>query len=44
METYKGKINEFVDWVTGINSVTGARIIGVDDEHPISGESIRGLL
>ena len=44
METYKGKINEFVDWVTGINSVTGARITGVDDEHPISGESIRGLL
>jgi hypothetical protein len=23
MEKYKGKINEFVDWVTGDNSFTG---------------------
>lgn len=44
METYKGKINEFVDWVTGVNSVTGQAISGVDSEHPISGQSIRELL
>lgn len=44
METYKGTINEFVDWSSGVNSVTGIKVPGVDDEHPISGKSIRELL
>lgn len=44
METYKGKINEFVDWVSGINSITGTRVPGVTDDVKISGESIRDLL
>ena len=44
METYQGKINEFVDWVSGVNSITGNTISGVDQDHPISGKSIRELL
>jgi len=44
METYQGKINEFVDWVTGINSITGNVVSGVDQDHPISGKSIRELV
>ena len=43
-QPYKGTINEFVDWISGINSVTGQTIVGVDKDHPISGESIRKLL
>jgi len=44
METYKGKINEFVDWTTGVNSITGNKISGVNESTPISGQSIRELL
>jgi hypothetical protein len=44
METYKGKINEFTNWVNGENSVSGNVISGVDSEHPISGQSIRELI
>lgn len=44
METYQGKVNEFVDWVSGINTVTGNVIDGVDEDHPISGKSIRELV
>lgn len=44
METYKGKINEFVDWTTGVNSITGNKISGVSESTPISGQSIRELL
>ena len=44
METYKGKINEFINWVNGENSVSGNVISGVDSEHPISGQSIRELI
>ena len=44
METYKGKINEFVDWTTGVNSITNQTISGVSSSNPISGQSIRELL
>jgi hypothetical protein len=44
MDLYNEKINEFIDWVSGINSVTGNTISGVDQDHPISGKSIRELL
>ena len=44
METYQGKINEFVDWTSGVNSITGNVISGVDEQHPISGKSIRELV
>lgn len=44
METYKGKINEFIDWTTGVNSITGNKISGVSESTPISGQSIRELL
>ena len=43
-ETFKGQINEFVDWTSGVNSVTGNVITGVDEDHPISGKSIRELI
>lgn len=26
METFKGKITEFVDWITGIDSLTGSNV------------------
>lgn len=41
METYTGKINEFVDWVTGIDSLSAAN---VTDGKPVSGASIRALV
>ena len=41
MQTYNGKINEFVDWVTGIDSTTGQN---VTDGMQVSGGSIRELL
>ena len=41
METYKGKINEFVDWVSGIDSLTGESVTG---GLQVSGSSIRQLL
>jgi hypothetical protein len=41
METYKGKINEFVDWVSGQNSLTGGNDT---DNLPVSGAKIRELL
>ena len=44
MDTYTGKINEFVNWTSGVNELTNAKISGVDDEHPISGQSIRELI
>ena len=44
METFKGEINEFVDWTTGINSITGNKVSGVSEQTPISGQSIRELL
>lgn len=41
MDLYTGKINEFVDWVTGENSLTG----GNDTTNlPVSGARIRELL
>ena len=39
-ETYKGQITEFVDWVSGIDELTGRKV----SDLPISGESIRALL
>ena len=41
VETYDGKINEFVDWVTGNNSFTGQN---ESQGKPISGRAIRELL
>lgn len=41
METYNGNINEFVDWVTGKNSITGQ---SDTNNLPVSGKSIRELL
>lgn len=41
METYTGKINEFVDWVTGVDSFTESN---VTNNLPVSGSSIRQLL
>lgn len=41
MQTYEGQINEFVDWVTGINSLTDSN---VTSSLPVSGHSIRQLL
>lgn len=40
-DTYTGSINEFVDWITGTNAVTGAQATG---GLPASGGSIRELL
>lgn len=44
VETYDGEINEFVDWATGINEITGSKIQGVDENTQISGKSIRKLI
>lgn len=44
METYKGNINEFVDWTTGVNSATGNKMDEVSSDNPISGKSIRELI
>jgi len=41
MDLYTGKINEFVDWVTGKHSFTGQSIT---DGLPVSGGSIRELI
>lgn len=41
MQTYNGKISEFVDWVTGIDANTGQN---VTDGMQVSGKSIRELL
>lgn len=41
MDLYTGKINEFVDWKTGVNSFTGANATG---GLQVSGGSIRELL
>lgn len=41
MDLYTGKINEFVDWVSGKNSFTGQSIT---EGLPVSGGSIRELL
>jgi hypothetical protein len=41
METYNGQINEFTDWVSGQNTLTGDN---VTEEKPVSGGSIRQLL
>jgi len=43
-EVYEGDINEYIDWTTGINEVTGSKIQGVDDDTKISGGSIRRLI
>ena len=40
-ELYNGKINEFVDWVTGENTFTGQQ---VTNGQKVSGGSIRDLL
>ena len=37
-------LNEFVDWINGKNSMTGASTSGVDEKNRISGKSIRQLL
>lgn len=41
MDTYKGIINEFIDWITGNDSFTNRN---VSEGLPISGSSIRQLL
>lgn len=41
METYNGQINEFVDWVSGVDSFTGNNVTG---GLAVSGGSIRQLL
>lgn len=41
MDTYKGDINEFVDWITGVDSFSNRDVSG---GLPISGGSIRSLL
>ena len=41
IETYDGEINEFVDWVSGVDSFTNRN---VTDGKPASGGSIRRLL
>lgn len=41
MDTYKGTINEFVDWLTGTDSFTNRNVSG---GLPVSGASIRQLL
>lgn len=41
MNLYNGKINEYVDWKTGINTFTGEN---VTEGLPVSGKSIRELL
>ena len=41
MDLYNGKINEFVDWLTGDNSYTGQN---VTEGKPVSGASIRALI
>ena len=41
MDLYTGKINEFVDWVTGMSSLTGN---SVTDGLQVSGGSIRELI
>jgi hypothetical protein len=41
METYQGKINEFVDWLTGNDSFTNRN---VSDNLPIGGGAIRELI
>jgi len=41
MDLYNGKINEFVDWVSGKDSFTGQDVTG---GLPVSGGSIRQLL
>lgn len=41
METYQGKINEFVEWVGGKDSRTGEDVTGGLN---VSGGSIRRLL
>jgi hypothetical protein len=40
-ETYKGQINEFVDWVTGDNEITGQN---QTEGLKVSGAAIRALL
>ena len=41
MDLYREKINEFVDWVSGNNSLTGQN---VTNGLQVSGQSIRDLL
>ena len=41
METYNGTINEYVDWVSGDNSLTGGNDTG---GKSVSGASISELL
>ena len=41
MDLYNGVIDEFTDWITGINSFTGQ---DVTDKKQVSGASIRQLL
>lgn len=41
VEVFNGEINEFVDWITGINELTGENVTA---NHPVSGKSIRDLL
>ena len=41
IETYTGKINEYVDWVTGKDTLTDQDVTG---GLPVSGGSIRNLL
>lgn len=43
-QVYDGDINEFVDWTTGVNEVTGSKIGGLGDDAKISGKSIRNLI
>jgi len=42
MDLYNGKINEFIDWISGKNVLTGST--SQTGGFPISGRSIRELL
>ena len=44
IETSDVEINEYVDWTTGINEITGARVQGIDDNTKISGKAIRRFI
>lgn len=44
METYKGEINELINWGTGLNEETGTYVDGGTEPIPVSGSSIQTLI
>ena len=38
------KINEFVDWISGVHSVTNRKVVNVDNSTKIGGGSIRKVI